>query len=103
MDEPIKELSWFAAATPILFGAFGFHLRARAWSQIEGPEDPGLAQRYAGGVLLFFAPLEGAAMFNLIVWVLVGGALNPIAAAVAWAIMVANVPSNTQLHRAAAT
>ena len=72
--------------------------RLRVAADIEDEEAAG--QIYAGANLLFFAVIEGAALFNIVVWLIQGNPVpNAFAAGLAVLLMVTNLPSEEGFKR----
>jgi len=96
--EPIPLLTWIAAAMPLVTAPPAYIVRNQKWRTIDGPDDPKRLEIYAGGVILFFALLEGSALFNVVAWLVNGDIVSPFAAGVAIILMAANLPSERELE-----
>lgn len=91
-------LIWVGVAMAAAMIMLAFALRSARHRVMKDDESKRTLANYAAATLLFMAPIEGAALFNVIAWLLNGGIVSPIVVGVLVAIMVAFLPSETEFE-----
>jgi len=84
---------WVGLAFSLVMIPVAFALRNRRWSALRGADPQTHGTIFVAGSVLFFAILEAPTLLNLVFWLLSGELLCPVAAAIPWAVMASQLPS----------